>query len=81
MREEGGRPEKNSLGNLTSFQEALQQSGISENTAYVWQKVARVPEEFSQLNFKPSTYVDERGKEQPMYLMTCDGFSFLAMGF
>ena len=37
--------------------------------------------EFSLLNFKESTYVDERGKVQPMYEITRDGFSFLAMGF
>ena len=41
MREEGGRPEKNSLPEVTSFQEALEQGGISEKTAHVWQKVAR----------------------------------------
>ncbi len=37
--------------------------------------------EFSRLNFKPSYYVDERGKQQPLVLMTRDGFTFLAMGF
>jgi hypothetical protein len=43
VREEGGRPEKNSLPEVSSFQEALNGAGISENTAFVWQKVARVP--------------------------------------
>ncbi len=38
-------------------------------------------EQFSRLNFEPSDYVDERGKEQPMFVMTRDGFSILAMGF
>lgn len=37
--------------------------------------------EFSRRNFALSTYKDERGKEQPMYEVTRDGFSFLAMGF
>lgn len=38
-------------------------------------------EEFSQRNFTPSTYTDERGKEQPRYIISRDGFSFLVMGF
>lgn len=38
-------------------------------------------EEFSQLNFQPSKRKDERGKYQPIVLMTRDGFMFLAMGF
>ena len=31
--------------------------------------------------FAESTYADSQGKAQPMYLMTRDGFSLLAMGF
>lgn len=37
--------------------------------------------EFSRLNFEPRDYVDERGKAQPCFNITRDGFSFLAMGF
>lgn len=37
--------------------------------------------EFWRLNFKPSKYKDERGKFQPIYLMTYDGFTLLVMGF
>lgn len=37
--------------------------------------------EFSRLNFVPRDYVDERGKSQPEYRMTRDGFALLAMGF
>lgn len=37
--------------------------------------------QFSRLNFKPSTYLDQRGKEQREVLMTRDGFTFLIMGF
>lgn len=40
-----------------------------------------VSEEFSRLNFGPRDYFDERGKVQPMYDMTRDGFAMLAMGF
>ncbi|HHT7855522.1 Rha family transcriptional regulator [Pasteurella multocida] len=38
-------------------------------------------EEFWRLNFKPSKYKDERGKYQPMFYMTQDGFTLLVMGF
>lgn len=36
---------------------------------------------FSQSNFGLSTGLDSRGKEQPLYLLTRDGFTLLAMGF
>lgn len=36
---------------------------------------------FSLLNFEESTYETEWGKEYPEYLITRDGFTFLAMGF
>ena len=38
-------------------------------------------ESFSRYNFVPSNYEDGRGKEYPEYLITRDGFTFLAMGF
>lgn len=37
--------------------------------------------DFFQLNFEPSNYKDERNRKQPMYLMTKDGFTMLAMEF
>lgn len=37
--------------------------------------------EFRRLNFEPSSYINEQGKEQPCYRMTRDGFTLLAMGF
>lgn len=36
---------------------------------------------FSQSNFGLSTGLDSRGKEQPLYTLTRDGFTLLAMGF
>lgn len=39
------------------------------------------PEEFSLRNFAARDYVDERGKSQPMFEITRDGFAMLAMGF
>lgn len=40
-----------------------------------------VPEEFNRLNFQPVTYRDAKGEMRPMYHMTRDGFTLLAMGF
>jgi Rha family phage regulatory protein len=37
--------------------------------------------EFRLLNFEESSYINEQGKEQPMFEMTWKGFSMLAMGF
>ena len=36
---------------------------------------------FRLLNFEQSTYVNEQGHKQPCYIMTRDGFVFLAMGY
>lgn len=38
-------------------------------------------EDFSLGNFSLSTYISDRGKEYPEYLMTRIGFSVLTMGF
>lgn len=37
--------------------------------------------EFSALNFQEATYQDEQNKTRPLFLLTKDGFTFLAMGF
>ena len=37
--------------------------------------------EFNENNFVPVAYVDDKGEERPEYLMTRDGFTFLAMGY
>lgn len=37
--------------------------------------------EFSRLNFEQSTYINDRGRDYPKYLITQDGFSFLVMGY
>ena len=39
------------------------------------------PKEFSWLNFEPAEYTDAQGKHQPMFFVTRDGFTLLAMGF
>lgn len=38
-------------------------------------------EEFAKANFIESEYTDAQGKPRPMYLLTRDGFTLLAMGF
>ena len=38
-------------------------------------------DEFSRLHFKPRNYHDDRGKVQPYFEITRDGFTFLVMGF
>lgn len=44
--------------------------------------LAEMPDpEFSRLNFEPRDYVDVRGKTQPEYRLTHDGFALLVMGF
>lgn len=55
-REDGKRVDLTSLGSLTRFQEVLEQSGISEYTAHVWQKVARVPEDKFEIYFTEADY-------------------------
>lgn len=37
--------------------------------------------QFAELNFLPITYPDAKGEARPMYLLTRDGFTLLAMGF
>lgn len=36
---------------------------------------------FNELNFQPVTYKDAHGQKRPEYLMTKDGFTFLALAF
>ncbi|TIH13496.1 hypothetical protein D0S45_14375, partial [Marinifilum sp. JC120] len=40
-----------------------------------------IPDDYRQLNFEPSSYLNKQNKEQPSFNMTRDGFSLLAMGF
>lgn len=44
-------------------------------------KTLDIPEDFSERNFAPAGYIDRQGKERPMYEITRDGFTLLAMGF
>jgi hypothetical protein len=45
QRSDGGRPHKNSSRGLTSYQHAVQQAGISRQTANRWRRVAAIPED------------------------------------
>ena len=39
------------------------------------------PSTFTEPNFRPSEYIDQTGRKLPMYIVTRDGFTLLAMGF
>lgn len=43
--------------------------------------IAKCSKSFGESNFGPSSYVTEQGKSLPMYLMTKDGFTMVAMGY
>lgn len=40
-----------------------------------------IPQDFTKLNFQLSNYKDSTGRELPMYNLTRDAFTLLAMGF
>jgi len=40
-----------------------------------------IPEDCHRPNFRPVEYADAKGEKRPMYLITRDGFTLLAMGF
>lgn len=40
-----------------------------------------IPEDFTERNFALSEYIDPTGRQLPMYSITRDGFTILAMGF
>lgn len=41
----------------------------------------QLPGNFNQLNFEPVNYLDAHGQSRPMYLLTRDAFTLLAMGY
>ena len=43
--------------------------------------LSKCPKEFCALNFEESTYTNQQGKKQPMYLLTRDGLTLLVMGY
>ncbi|MFG6376109.1 MAG: Rha family transcriptional regulator [Desulfovibrio sp.] len=43
--------------------------------------LADLPKEFNEGNFSLVEYVDDKGEKRPMYNLTRDAFSLLAMGF
>lgn len=42
---------------------------------------AKCSESFTERNFALSKYTDTKGEKRPMYLLTKDGFTMLAMGY
>lgn len=43
--------------------------------------IEELPEDFTASNFRPVEYTDSKGEKRPMYHLTRDAFSLLAMGF
>jgi len=44
-------------------------------------RALEIPEEFAGRNFSPGAYSDANNQQRPMYFITRDGFTLLAMGF
>ena len=65
--EQFGKQHKNVLRDIESLREQLAET--SDGAA------------FNELNFEPVRYRDEKGESRPMYLLSRDGFTLLAMGF
>ncbi|WP_421902167.1 Rha family transcriptional regulator [Maridesulfovibrio sp.] len=40
-----------------------------------------IPDNFRQLNFQPSSYLNSQNKQMPCFNLTRDGFAYLVMGF
>ncbi|ABM28079.1 phage regulatory protein [Nitratidesulfovibrio vulgaris] len=43
--------------------------------------IASVSDDFNRLNFELVEYIDEKGETRPMYHLTRDGFTIVAMGY
>lgn len=70
------------IESLISDLDALKIEGVSESEERVsLLKIEESTADFAKNNFIKTSALDNRGKEQPMYLLTRDGFTLLAMGF
>ncbi|WP_049245838.1 Rha family transcriptional regulator [Morganella morganii] len=45
------------------------------------QTISDCPDEFAELNFEPTDYIDKNGDIQPMYKLSKDGYMLLVMSF
>jgi Rha family phage regulatory protein len=70
----GGRPVATSLNVAQVF-------GKKHHNVIQAIKNMDVPDDFARLNFKAGSYPDAQDQPRPMYHMTRDGFTLLAMGF
>jgi Rha family phage regulatory protein len=66
---------------LTSSLDVAEYFGKQHKNVLQSIETLEVPEDFNRLNFQLVDYTDKKGEKRPMYLMTKDGFTFLAMGF
>ncbi|MGV0961788.1 MAG: Rha family transcriptional regulator [Limnohabitans sp.] len=74
-----GRPVTTSLNVADVF--GKQHKDVLKAIGRVKNDVSVSDAEFGRRNFAPSSYLNEQGKEQPMFQVTRDGFTLLAMGF
>lgn len=58
-----------------------QHKNVLRDIAKITESKSGLSEEFSRLNFEPTSYADEQGKRRPAYAMTRDGFTMLVMGY
>lgn len=71
-----GRPVVSSLKVAEHFQR--QHAGVLRG---IRELIEGLPNEFSQCNFASRDYLDQRGKLQPFYELSRDGFTLVVMGF
>lgn len=65
---------------ITSLQIAEHFGKLHKNVLQAIQSLD-CPAQFTELNFQPSQYLDSTGRALPMYYISRDGFTVLAMGF
>ena len=58
-----------------------QHKNVLQRIAQITSEESGYSKEFTELNFQPNKYKDDRGRKCTCYLMTRDGFVALAMGF
>ena len=77
--EQFGKRHDNVLRDIEALTAQLKNEGSDSDPTQP--KIGVSTAAFAEENFLPTTYRDSTGRELPMYLLTRDGFTLLAMGF
>lgn len=77
--EQFGKQHKNVLRDIEELINQLKSELVTEDFNHP--KIGEVTRTFAEENFITTTYMDAKGEARPMYLLTRDGFTLLAMGF